>query len=86
MRKEFETSPDFIKQWANRVKQVGLTAPAILALESHKPLGFILGQFVLVGQPVLNIFLPAQVTNNAVRLLSNRTYLERFIQELEDVQ
>lgn len=83
MNEPSENSPGFIKSWANKIKQINLTTPAILFLETQKPLSFVLGQFLLVGQPIMNTFLPAQFTHNAVDLFSNRRYLDDLIKELE---
>ena len=73
----------FIEAWASVIKQRKLTLPALVLLEAHKPLSFVVGQFLLVGQPLFNLFLPAQFTQNAVQLCSERTSLEQFIQALE---
>jgi len=75
--------PAFIKTWSDTLHRLGMAAPAVLFLEFNKPLSFMLGQFLLVGQPFLNAFLPPKLTQNAVSLLSNRTHLEQLIQELE---
>jgi len=75
--------PSFIKAWSDKLHQLGIAAPAVLFLEFNKPLGFVWGQFLLVGQPLLNTFLPRQFTQNAIHLLSDRTRLEQFIEELE---
>jgi hypothetical protein len=76
--------PEFVKTWAGKIKQMGLTTPAILLLETHKPLSFVIGQFVLLGQPILNTLLPAHFISDTVNLFSNRTYLDHLIQELEE--
>ena len=76
------TTPEFLTDWVVKIKKAGLTTPAILALETHKPLSFIFSQLVLVGQPMLDFLLPASVSKNAVTLFSNRAYLEKFIVEL----
>ncbi len=75
--------PSFIKVWSDKLHQLGIAAPAVLFLEFNKPLSFVWGQFLLMGQPLLNTFLPRQFTQNAVNLLSDRTRLEQFIKELE---
>lgn len=80
---QLETEPGFIKDWADKIKQWNLTPLAILLLEAHKPLGFITGQFVMVGQPLLELIVPPPLTRNAITLLSNRAYLEQFIAALE---
>lgn len=77
-------SPQYIKKWASKIKQMGLTVPAVLLLETHKPLSFIVNQMLTVGQPALNLFLSPDTTANALNLFSNRVHLEQLIQELED--
>lgn len=78
-----DISPEAITGWANKIKQLRLTSCALILLEAHRPLGFIAGQFLIVGQPVLDLLLPARFTRNMIGLLSQRTYLERLIEELE---
>ena len=80
---EASISPKFIKEWADRIKQMRLTMLAILLLEAHKPLSFVAGQFIILGQPMLNLFVPPPFPANVVSLFSNRAYLERLIKELE---
>jgi hypothetical protein len=76
-------SPSFASQWADKIRQMGLAAPAILLLEVHKPLSFITGQFLLVSQPMLTLFFAAEGINNVITLLSDRACLEGFIKDLE---
>jgi len=78
-----DSPPEFIVRWAHKIKQLRLTTPAILLLEMHKPLSFTLGQFLLVGQPILDALLPPRFTSDAVSLLSDRRHLEQLLQELE---
>jgi len=78
------TSPQLLNRWARKIKQAGLTTPAILALETHKPLSFVMSQFLLVGQPALDMVLPKSISQNAISLFSNRANQERFIRELEE--
>jgi len=78
------TQPEFIALWANKIKELRLTTPAILLLEIHKPFSFIAGQFLLVGQPFLDPFLPANFSANAVTLLSNRSHLDTLLREMKN--
>jgi hypothetical protein len=71
------------KEWAEKIRQMGLATPALLLLEAHKPLSFIAGQFILISQPVLNLFFSAAVIDKVVVLLSDRAYLEDLIVALE---
>ena len=76
-------SPSFASRWADKIRQMGLAAPTILLLEAHKPLSFITGQFLLVSQPILTLFFATEGINNVIALLSDRTSLDGFIEELE---
>lgn len=84
MNEKTATSPDFIKTWAGKIKRLGLTTPAILLLETNKPLGFSVSQLLLLGQPTLNIFLPNHLTSSAIDLFASRQNLEQLIRELEE--
>lgn len=53
-------------------------------LELQKPLSFSIGQFLLVGQPLLSLFVPSQFTNQLIHLFSDRQELDRFLKQLED--
>ena len=75
----------FIKKVADKIHELGLTTPAILLLETHKPLAFIGSQLLLVAQPTLNIFFPKSrdFTQNSFDLLTNPPQLEQLITYLE---
>ena len=83
MQDKHNLSPDYVQVWANKIKQMGLAQPAILLLEAHKPLSFTISQVVLLGQPIVDLFIPTQFTHNVINLFSNRVYLDGFIQALE---
>ena len=74
---------DFVEKVANKIFNLGLTDPAILLLEAHKPLAFLGSQLLLISQPILNIFLSQQLTNNAITLFENPEQLETLITQLE---
>ena len=84
MKTRSATQPEFIAQWANKIKELRLTTPAILLLEIHKPFSFIAGQFLLVGQPFLDSFLPPNLSANAITLLSNRSHLDTLLREMKN--
>lgn len=73
-----------LKEWVRKIKRAGLSTPAILALETHKPLSFILSQLLLTVQPMLDTFLPKQFSGTAMTLFSDRKRLDWFISELEE--
>ncbi|MCB0163242.1 MAG: hypothetical protein KDI79_03380 [Anaerolineae bacterium] len=77
-----ETDP-FINKVADKIFNLGLTAPAILFLEGYKPLAFLGSQLLLVTQPVLNIFVSDRLTRNTISLLEHPEQLETLITQLE---
>lgn len=74
---------DFIEKIANRISELGLTAPAIFLLEMNKPLAFIGSQFLLMAQPSLDIFLSHHLTRNMADLLADPAQLDQLISRLE---
>jgi hypothetical protein len=77
-----ETAP-FVEKAAQKISALGLTAPAILLLEAHKPLAFISSQALLVAQPMLDIFLPHHLVRHTAELLADSHQLEQLIASLE---
>lgn len=73
----------FIEKVAAKITGLGLTAPAILLLETHKPLAFIGSQLLLVAQPTLDIFLPHNLAHNMSNLLADPDQLEKLLVTLE---
>jgi len=73
----------FIGKVAKKIIDLGLTAPAILMLEAHKPMAFLGSQLLLIAQPTLDILLPPNLIHNTASLLSNPDQLEELITTLE---
>ena len=73
----------FIQQISDKIRQLGLSTPAILLLEAHKPLAFIGSQLLLIAQPSLDIFLPKNLITRSVDFLAEPTHLEQLITNLE---
>ena len=73
----------FIEKATKKITDLGLTSPAILLLEAHKPLAFIGSQLLLIAQPTLDIFLPQNLIHNTSNLLANPDQLEELITRLE---
>lgn len=73
----------FVEEIANKITDLGLTAPVILLLEAHKPLAFIGSQLLLIAQPTLDIFLPGNLVGNTANLLGSPDQLENLITRLE---
>jgi len=83
MSNQIGQSTDFVQEWAEFIKRRRLSLPAIVLLEAHKPFSFIVSQFILLGQPLLDLVLPNQFTHKAIDLFSDRMVLEGLIRELE---
>ena len=73
----------FVEKTSNKIVELGLTAPAILLLEAHKPLAFVSSQLLLVAQPILDIFLPQNLVKNSADLLADSNQVEQLIARLE---
>jgi len=73
----------FVEKVARKISGLGLTAPAVLFLEAHKPLAFLSSQLLLIAQPTLNLFVSAHSTQNMVDLLADPTQFEQLMTQLE---
>jgi len=83
MIETIDSTPKFIRHWTAQIRLMKLATPVCILLEIHKPLSFVIGQFFIVAQPMLNMFLPNYTTDNIITLLSNRNYLNQLIEQLE---
>jgi hypothetical protein len=73
----------FIDKVAQKITALGLTFPAILLLESHKPLAFLGSQLLLLAQPPVDLFLPQGLSANTVDLLADPRQIEALLVKLE---
>ncbi len=73
----------FLENAANKISRMGLTTPAILLLEAHKPLAFLGSQLLLVAQPSLELFFPQNLVRNTADLLADEDQLEQLVFRLE---
>ncbi len=78
-----ERRDELIETLARRIENMGLTTPAVLMLEAHKPLSFLGSQAVLVAQPLLSLVFDPSTSMDYARLLEDRSNIERLIQRLE---
>jgi hypothetical protein len=77
------TASNFVEQAARKISDLGLTVPAILLLEAHKPVSFLGSQLMLIAQPTLELIMPGQVIQNTANLLANSEQVEQLIAHLE---
>lgn len=74
---------ELIEDLAEKIARLGLTAPAILFLEAHKPLSFLGGQALLFSQPLLGFLLGDEAARDYALLLEDRENVERLLRSLE---
>lgn len=70
---------------ANRINRHGLTIPAVMFLEMHKPLAGVGGALVHLLAPGLDWVLGDQNTDDLAILLSDRELVERLIARIEEL-
>ena len=78
-----ERRDEMIEALACRVEALGLTTPAVLMLEAHRPLSFLGSQAIFVLQPLLSFALESQTSREYAELLEDRDNVERLIRRLE---
>jgi hypothetical protein len=61
----------------------GMTAPAILFLEMHKPLAFLGAQLLWIAQPFLSIGLNNADLRDLITVIEDRAGVEELIERLE---
>jgi len=81
-----ERAKQLIDKLAVWVVEHGLETPAILFLESMKPVSFVGSQFFLMyGVPYLGIVLDERTTSEYGLLFENRENVEVLIQRIEEL-
>ncbi|MFN7019340.1 MAG: hypothetical protein ACK4RG_08740 [Fimbriimonadales bacterium] len=77
---------ELIDALAHQVVKRGLSSPAILFLELHKPLAFIGSQAAIVFSPFLAPFFGFDKVDLYTQLLSERENWERLIERIEELE
>jgi hypothetical protein len=75
-----------IDRTANRLAGLGLTAPAVLFLEMHKPLAFLGAQVLLAAQPFLSLAFNDADIRDLAEIIEDSTGLEQLIGRLESIR
>ena len=73
-----------IDDWAARLERWGLTPVAPFLLETLRPLGFIGSQAMLIGQPLLTLFMDASSIEQVSSLLDDPDALGQIERRLTD--
>ncbi len=74
---------DTVQKVADFIVRFGLTVPAILALETLRPLSFVGSQFMYLLSPAVTIFLTQHDWDSMAKLLEHRGGIEYVLQTIE---
>ncbi len=74
---------EMIEALASRIDALGLSTPAILMLEAHKPLSFLGSQALLLMQPLLSLVFDPTASQTYAALLEEGENVELLIRRLE---
>ena len=80
-----EERDKIVTRCAEKVVKAGMATPAILFVESHKPLSFLAGQAVIVATPLFGALFGPDNMMKLSQILSDRSNAERFIQKIEEL-
>ena len=75
-----------IDRTAHRLAALGLTAPAVLFLEMHKPLAFLGAQVLLAAQPFLSLAFDTADIRDLAEIIEDSTGVEQLIDRLESIR
>jgi hypothetical protein len=73
----------FLDQLAEHLLRRGWRLPALMALETGRPLAFVGGQLVWLGQPLLNLLFPPEDVSRVARLLEEPEAVGALIARLQ---
>ncbi len=81
--REKDTYDDLIEKVATKVVAWRMSIPAIMVLESAKPLSFVASQALVFLEPLVQAFLNPREYRRFYEMLENRENVERLIQAIE---
>ena len=79
-----QETEELVSHLAKQIRRRKLEAPAILFLESHKPISRLAGSALVVFSPFIAPFVGFQNVNNYSRLLMEPANVEKLILKLEE--
>ena len=74
---------EILDKLAHKVVRWRMTVPAILFLESVKPLNFVGSQMLVFFEPFVQTFFTVRDYNEFVRMMEERENVERLLQRIE---
>ena len=76
---------DAVDRVARFIVRFGMTVPAILALETVRPLSFVGSQFMHLLSPTIGAFLTTTQWHDLATLLEDRRGLEYMLRRIEQI-
>lgn len=83
MSKSETAQEQWLDQWADRIHHSGLSVVALPLLEIGRGFGFLAGQALLLGKPVLAGLIDQDRIDRYVTVLEDPAALERLIEHIE---
>lgn len=80
---EEERYDEIIERIVRRILQLKLEVPAVLLLESMKPLSFVISQFFVFFEPFVQSIFSFKNYQKFYRMLEKRENIEKIIEEIE---
>lgn len=80
-----EQRDTLIEELAQKIHARGMSAPAVLFLEMHRPLAFVASQSLIMGSGFLAPLLGLEYTQRLVKLLESRENIVRLIDRIEEL-
>lgn len=80
---DMQRREQLVEALVQRAARAGVTAPAILFLETYQPLAFLGAQMLWTAQPFLNLWINDATVRDLALLLEDRAGVEQLIARLE---
>ena len=77
---------EILDRFARKVVERRLSAPAILFLESSKPLSFLGNQAMVFFQPIVQSIFTFRSYDDVMMLLEDRENVERLLRRIEELE
>jgi hypothetical protein len=77
---------EVMERFARKIVEWRMTAPAILFLESAKPLSFLGNQALIFFQPIVQSIFSFKTYDEVVEILEDRDNLEYLLSRLEELE
>lgn len=85
-QEERERQRELIERLAAKIVERRLTAPAVLFLESAKPLSFLGNQALIFFQPIVQTVFNFRVYDEITDLLEDRENVEHLLKKIEELE